>query len=320
MRKYHQLTSGERYALSALRKQGCTQAEIARALGRHRSTISREVRRNSHDRVGRAYRPALADDFARWRRSRSRRNQRFTVTDWTVVMAYLRQEWSPEQIAGRLRKDGVLRISHESIYRHIWLDKRRSGTRYKLLRQAAKKRRKRYGAYDSRGRLAGKRHISERPASVEPRTEAGHWEIDTVLGNGRPCIVTLVERTTGIVMIGKMKARTVAELSRATIALIASSPLPVRTITADNGTEFHGYTDIEAATGSTFFFATPHHSWERGSSENANGLIRQYLPKRVSMARLSQARCDTIASRLNNRPRKRLDFLTPSEACALLRE
>jgi IS30 family transposase len=170
MRKYRQLTSGERYALSALRKQGCTQAQIARVLGRDRSTISREVRRNSSDRSGRIYRPGLADDFARWRRSRSRRNLRFTAADWTVVMAYLRQEWSPEQIAGRLRNDGVLRISHESIYRHIWLDKRRGGTRYKLLRQAGKKRRKRYGAYDSRGRLAGKRHISERPGSTRART------------------------------------------------------------------------------------------------------------------------------------------------------
>jgi IS30 family transposase len=270
--------------------------------------------------VGHVYRPGLADDYARWRRSRSRRNLRFTAADWAVVMPYLRQQWSPEQISGRLRKDGVLRISHESIYRHIWLDKRRGGTRYKLLRQSGKKRRKRYGAYDSRGRLAGKRHISERPAVVEQRTQPGHWEIDTMLGNGRPCIVTLVERITGLVMIGRMNARTAAELSRATIAHVASAPLPVRTITADNGTEFHGYSDNEAATGSTFFFATPHHSWERGSSENANGLIRQYLPKRTSMARLSQARCDSIASRLNNRPRKRLDYLTPKEACGALCE
>lgn len=315
MRTYRQLTPGERYALSALRKQGHSQAEIARALGRHRSTISREVRRNSHDREGRVYRPGLANDYAGWRRSRSRRNRRFTRADWAVVMSYLKQKWSPEQIAGRLKKDGTLRISHESIYRHIWLDKQQGGTRYKLLRQAGKKRRKRYGAYDSRGRLAGKLHISERPAAVEQRTQVGHWEIDTVLGTGRPCIVTLVERTTGLVMIGKMNARTAAELTRAAIDLVSSAPLPVRTVTADNGTEFHGYRDIEAATGATFYFATPHHSWERGSSENANGLIRQYLPKRTSMARLSQARCDSIASSLNARPRKRLDYLTPKEAC-----
>jgi IS30 family transposase len=238
MKRYRQLTSEERYALSTLRKQGYSVRGIARALDRAPSTISREVRRNSRKDGG--YRPGPADDFARWRRSRSRRNQRFTAAHWALVLTYLKQHWSPEQISGRLRKDGVLRISHESIYRHIWRDKRRGGSYYKLLRQAGKKRRKRYGAYDSRGRLAGKRHISERPASVETRTELGHWEIDTVLGSGRPCIVTLVERATGYVLIGRMRARTTAELDRTTSALIADAPMPVRSITADNGTEFHG--------------------------------------------------------------------------------
>lgn len=112
------------------------------------------------------------------------------------------------------------------------------------------------------------------------RSQVGHWEIDTVLGSGKPCIVTLVERKTGYVMIGKLGARTVAELNRAAIHLITSAPLPVYTITADNGTEFHGYKHIEAATSARFYFATPHHSWERGTNENTNGLIRQYLPKR----------------------------------------
>jgi IS30 family transposase len=300
MRPYRQLTSGERYALSALRKQGCSQAEIARSLGRHPSTISREVRRNSKDRTGRVYRPALADDVAHWRRSRSRRNQRFTDEDWDVVIEHLRMEWSPEQISGRLSKDGILRISHETIYRYIWRDKRRGGLRYKLLRQPGKKRRKRYGAYDSRGHLAGKRHISERPAAAENRTLLGHWEIDTVLGSTKHCIVTLVERKIGYLIIGKLRNRTVAEFNRVASQLINSAPVPIHTITADNGTEFQGYKLFEAATTARFFFATPHHSWERGTNENTNGLIRQYLPKRTSLARLSQANCNRIAGR---RPR-----------------
>lgn len=300
MRPYRQLTSGERYALSALRKQGCSQAEIARSLGRHPSTISREVRRNSKDRTGRVYRPALADDVAHWRRSRSRRNQRFTDEDWDVVIEHLRMEWSPEQISGRLSKDGILRISHETIYRYIWRDKRRGGLRYKLLRQAGKKRRKRYGAYDSRGHLAGKRHISERPAAAENRTLLGHWEIDTVLGSTKHCIVTLVERKIGYLIIGKLRNRTVAEFNRVASQLINSAPVPIHTITADNGTEFQGYKLFEAATTARFFFATPHHSWERGTNENTNGLIRQYLPKRTSLARLSQANRNRIAGR---RPR-----------------
>lgn len=318
MKCYRQLTSEERYALATLRRQGYTMRGIARALGRAPSTISREIRRNRR-RDGR-YRAFTADQRARARRSRSRRNQRLTAADWDLVRTYLEQEWSPEQIAGRLANEGVLRISHESIYRHIWRDKRQGGSRYKLLRQAGKKRRKRYGAYDSRGRLAGKRHISDRPPAVESRAEIGHREIDTVLGAGKPCVVTLVERATGYVLIGKMRARTVAELNRAALALISQAPLPVRTITADNGTEFHGYADLESATGALFFFATPHHSWERGSSENTNGLIRQYVPKRKSMARLSQARCDSIAERLNTRPRKRYDYRTPEEQCELHRD
>jgi IS30 family transposase len=243
-----------------------------------------------------------------------------SAADWELVLTHLRLHWSPEQISGRLEQSGLLRISHETIYRYIWRDKRSGGTCYTLLRQAGKKRRKRYGAYDSRGRLAGKRHISERPPAVEHRHELGHWEIDTVLGSGKPCVVTLVERATGYVLIGKMKARNVAELNQATLALIAQAPLPVRTITADNGTEFHGYADLEAAAGVRFFFANPHHSWERGSSENANGLIRQYLPKKESMARLSQARCDSIANGLNARPRKRFHFRTPSEEHELRRD
>lgn len=319
MRMFHQLTSGERYALSALRKQGCSQAHIARALGRHPSTISREIRRNSKDRTGRVYRPALADDYARWRRSRSRRNQRFTAEDWAVVVARLKQEWSPEQIAGRLKKQRRLRISHETIYRFVWEDRRRGGSLYRHLRGAQKKRRKGYGRYDSRGRLAGKRHISERPPGAENRSRIGHLEGDTVLGSSdKHCILTLVDRKIGYTMIGKLEARTVEATNRCALELISNTPRRVRTVTVDNGTEFHGYKDIEAATGVQFFFATPHHAWERGTNENTNGLIRQYLPKRKSMAHLSQADCDHIAQQLNNRPRKRLDYRTPTECYDLL--
>ena len=147
--------------------------------------------------------------------------------------------------------------------------------------------------------------IGERPASIEGRQWVGHWEIDTVLGTTGECVMTLVERATGLALIGKMAARTVAELNRAAIAMIGRHPGRFQSITADNGTEFHGYKDIEAATGVIFYFATPHHSRERGTNENTNGLIRQYLPKRQSMEKLRQKQCDTIAETLNERPRKR---------------
>ena len=310
---YCQLTSGERYMLAALRKQGCNQSQIAQALGRHRSTISRELCRNSSRHDGH-YRPSKAQERTNGRRSRSRRNLRFTPQDFAQVEELLRRQWSPEQVAGDLRRHGLLQISHETIYRHIWRDKAAGGLLYTHLRGARKQRRKRYRSYDSRGKLAGKRPISERPAVVETRRQGGHWEIDTVLGTGsKDCIVSLVERKSGLLLIGKLANRTTESLNQRVIHLINRQPLAFQTITADNGTEFHGYQQIEARTQARFYFATPHHSWERGSNENANGLIRQYLPKGKSMARLSQPQCNAIARKLNTRPRKRLGFRTPLE-------
>jgi transposase, IS30 family len=174
---------------------------------------------------------------------------------------------------------------------------------------------KRYGSYDSRGRLAGKRLISERPPAVETRREAGHWEIDTVMGTGsKDCIVSLVERRrSGYLLIGKLQDRTTASLNRRVLQIIERHEGVFQTITADNGTEFHNYQCIEARTKARFYFARPYHSWERGTNENANGLIRQYLPKGVSMAALSQHQCNSIAQKLNQRPRKRHGFKTPLE-------
>src|ERR687889_911331 len=180
---YRQLTSEERYMLAALRRQGLNQAEIARSLGRHRSTVCREIKRNSTRADGR-YRAPTAQERTNGRRSRSRRNRRFSAEDFAVVEELLRRQWSPEQVAGHLARTGRLSISHETIYRHVWRDKKQGGTLYTHLRGAGKKRRKRYGAYDSRGRLAGKRMIGERPAEVEAREVAGHWEADTVMGAG----------------------------------------------------------------------------------------------------------------------------------------
>jgi transposase, IS30 family len=309
---YHQLTSEERYALSTLRTQGFNPAQIARALGRHRSTICRELQRNSRGDGG--YRPSTADDFTRGRRSRSRRNWQFTDQHWALVREKLQEYWSPEQIAGRLRRQRLLSISHETIYRYIWNDMLRGGSLHVFLRGARKRRRKRYGAYDSRGRLAGKRHISERPAAAENRSRIGDLEGDTMIGGAdQHCVLTLVDRKTGYLFLGKLRERTVRAANRRTISLINTATRPVRTLTLDNGTEFHGYKDIEKNTRTTIYFATPHHSWERGTNENTNGLVRQYLPKRKSMKHITQHDCDRIAAHLNSRPRKRHDFLTPAE-------
>jgi IS30 family transposase len=310
---YRQLSPEERYMLAALRRQGLNQAEIARALGRHRSTVCREVRRNS-TRADGHYRAFTAQERTNGRRSRSRRNSHFTTEDFALVDALLRRQWSPEQVAGRLARSGLLSISHETIYRHVWLDKKAGGLLYTHLRGARKRRRKRYGAYDSRGRLAGKRMISERPAEVEARQQVGHWEADTVAGAGsRDCVFTLVERKTGLALVGKLADRTAEGLSRRAVSLMRRPGAKFETVTADNGTEFHDYRRVERLTGAAFYFARPYHSWERGTNENANGLIRQYLPKGESMAGLTQQQCNAIARKLNTRPRKRLGFRTPLE-------
>ena len=310
---YHQITAAERYTLSLLRRQGCPPATIARVLGRHRSTIGRELRRNRTHCDGH-YRPQLAHWYATGRRARSRRNRRFGPDAWQLVRARLAEQWSPEQIAGRLAADGRLAISHETIYRYIWDDRARGGALYTQLRGARKQRRKRYGRYDSRGRLAGKRAITERPASAEHRTHLGHLEGDTVMGGtDQHCVLTLVDRKSGYTMIGKLAERTIDATNRRAVALIRATRRRVHTVTVDNGTEFPGYKTIEQQTAARFSFATPHHAWERGTNENTNGLIRQYLPKGQSMRALTQHACNTIARHLNRRPRKRLGYRTPEE-------
>ncbi len=209
----------------------------------------------------------------------------------------------------------MLSISHETIYLYIWKDRTAGGTLYRYLRCARKKKRKRYASYESRGRLAGKRHISERPKLVEKRSTIGHWEVDTVVGTGaKDCVATLVERKTGYTLIGKLIDRSSLGMSRRLNFLIRRVQGPVKTITSDNGTEFHDYKSVERVSGVKFYFATPYHSWERGSNENLNGLLRQYLPKRTSMAGLTQRQCDHIAKQLNGRPRKRLGYHTPEES------
>lgn len=190
----------------------------------------------------------------------------------------------------------------------------KSGTLYKHLRIVPKRRRKRYNSHDSRGRLQGKRMIEERPPEIEHRTSIGHWEGDTVIGSDRHhCIVTLVERMTGFLIIKKIKARSVEEVNKACMEAIREHERNFKTITFDNGTEFHGYKKLEEAFPVICYFAHPYHSWERGTNENTNGLIRQYIPKKSCMKSISQTDCDRIAYKLNTRPRKRLGFKTPYE-------
>lgn len=312
MKPYKQLNIEERYMIGMMRVMHFSLREIARVLERSPSTISRELRRNRYPTDGK-YRAMHAASMANGRRRRARWGSHFSSKQWRMVEKLLREDLSPDQVSGVLRRKRKLSISHETIYKHVWQDKRDGGTLWSHLRGAGKQRRKGYGRYDSRGRLAGKRPIGDRPTSAEKRSRIGHWEIDTVMGSGRACILTIVDRKTGYTAIGQLDARTIAATNSRLSRILQRQPQRFRTITADNGCEFHGYKDIEENHDLTFYFAAPHHSWERGTNENTNGLIRQYLPKGTSMDTLTQARCNAIASKLNNRPRKRLGYKTPAE-------
>lgn len=313
---YSQLTESERYTLSLLKRQGMSGRSIAHILGRAPSTISRELRRNACHTTNGAYRPSKAQERTNGRRRRSRRVKQHDESVYAEVETLLREvQWSPEQIAHWLALNDVISISHMTIYRHIREDSRRGGVLRSYLRQGGKRRRKRTFGPEKRGKLQGKPMIDSRPQKVEARDEAGHWEGDTVMGaaHERECLLTLVERSSGIALVAKLAHRTVTAVNRAVLNLIHESGLPFKTITWDNGTEFHGYRQIEAVTGVRCYFAYPHHPWQRGSNENFNGLLRQYCPKRKSLARLRQRDCDLIAHKLNSRPRKRYGYKTPIE-------
>src|SRR5437763_11901552 len=204
---YHQLTQEERYAITAQLMCGRSQTQIAALLGRDRSTISRELRRNRTHHDGK-YRAEKAHSYAVARRRRCRRRPHFSVQDMALVARLLRRKWSAEQIVGVLRKHGTLRISHETIYRRIRWDKRAGGDLWRHTRIMSKFGRKRYRSHDSRGVLPGKRPIGERPAEAERRQHIGHWEGDTVMGSDmRHCVLTLAERKTGYSIIKKLRAR-----------------------------------------------------------------------------------------------------------------
>ena len=314
---YRQLTEAERYTLSAFKRDKRSLRSIAKLLDRSPSTLSREVRRNStidHRKPNPSYVPSKAQEQANGRRRRSRRVKHHAPEVYAEVEALLAEEqWSPEQIASQLPERLGVHLSHMTIYRHVRRDQRAGGVIFRHLRQGGKRRRKRTYGPEKRGKLANKPMIDSRPEAIELRQEVGHWEGDTVMGSAgeRCCLLTLVERAAGFAKVVRLPHRTVRAVNRATIELIRHSGLPFKTITWDNGTEFHGYREIEEATGVRCFFAYPHHPWERGSNENFNGLIRQYFKKRKSLTSKRQSDCDEVAVKLNSRPRKRYGFNTP---------
>ncbi len=307
MKNYKQLTLEQRYQISALLKLGFNKSAIAGELGVDKSTIGRELRRNPSKR---GYRPKFADQQAKERR-RNKVKPRILEETWTEVDTKIKEQWSPAQISGRLAREGKQSVSHEWIYQRIYQDKRAGGTLYLNLR-CQKKRRKRYGKYDRRGALCNQISIDERPPVVQEKSRIGDWELDTIIGKGHHgAMVTMTERKSKLLRIKKVEQKTGKLVEQAICQKLTG--LQVHTLTSDNGREFSEHAQIAEKLTASFYFCHPYSSWERGLNENTNGLIRQYFPKKTEFAKISHWQIRHVEWKLNNRPRKTLNYQTPNE-------
>ena len=319
---YTQLSAAERTTLMVMLAEGKSLNAIGLHLGRWPSTLSREIARNraadakpydamrAHERAqALACAPGLEPKLAP------------QTTLFAVVHDQLREGWSPEQIAGRLdlafKDDPTKTVCHETIYNAIYVLPRGALRRemISLLRQARAKRRPRSRGDDRRGRIVDMTSLHVRPPEIEDRLVPGHWEGDLIKGKGnRSSVGTLVERSSRLLLLARMPDASAASAGAAFAAALNRVPQPLRTsLTYDQGREMARHKDLTAATGTSVYFADPHSPWQRGSNENANGLLRQYMPKGTDLSSLSQDDLDAIAHKLNTRPRRILGFLTPEE-------
>lgn len=306
---YTQLTQEERYQIYALLQAGNNQTHIARILNRHKSTICREIHRNTGLR---GYRPQQAQRLTEARRT-AKAQARIHESTWSHVEQLLKQDWSPEQVSLWLKAEQGLAISHEWIYQYILQDKACGGKLYHHLR-CQKQRRKRYGSYSRRGQLIDRISIDERPIIVDQRSRLGDWELDTLIGKGhQQAIVSLTERQSRYTLIGKVKRKTAQSVTRTIIRLLSPLTNQVLTLTSDNGKEFAGHKKIANTLNADFYFAHPYAPWERGLNENTNGLIRQYFPKSREFKSITQKEINQVMEKLNNRPRKCLGIKTPNQ-------
>lgn len=311
MERYTHLTREERYQIYALMSAGHRQHEIAELLKRSRSTVSRELRRN---RGQRDWRPKQAQVLAEARARGCRGRRRITPRQWQAVAGLLRRDFSPEQISARAVLEASLAISHEAIYRFVYADKAAGGTLWRHLR-CQKPYRKRYGSgRERRGQLPARVGIEHRPAAADRRDRVGHWEADTLHGHRRgTAVLSLVERRTRLTRLAKLPRLTARAVRQGACRRLRPIAHRVWSLTADNGREFSEHQRIAATLKADFYFADPYASWQRGTCENTNGLIRQYLPKSRNLNTLTGPELRMIEHRLNHRPRKCLGFLTPHE-------
>ena len=307
---YKQLTSEQRYTISVLLQNRTKQKEIAKAINVSPSTVSREIRRNSGVRGRYNWETAQANAVQTKRRKPGNHSIDKDVMEEARHLL-VTEQWSPEQISGVLAKDGKY-ISHETIYRMIRKDKAEGGTLYKHCRHKLKRRARPVGG--RRISIPNRTSISERPAEVDGK-RFGDFEMDTIVGRGNHgAIVTLIERSTNMLFMRKLKkGKNAKELARTVIHLLSPFKEHVKSITTDNGTEFACHEMIGKSLGVTIYFADPYASWQKGAIENANGLIRQYVPKTETFEHVSHQQITKYSKKINIRPRKKLEFKTPHE-------
>jgi len=305
-----QLTLAQRYEIFAFHQASITIFQIAKHLGVHRSTVYREIERNSHN--GR-YHPETAQQILK-ERKRAAKPRKISAQAWHLIETLLCLDFSPEQITGFLKRTGAYSVSHEWIYQYVLADKAAGGTLWKHLRWSHKKRRKRYGKHDRRGSIPNRVSIDERPAIVDHKRRIGDWEIDLATGKGRGgYLVVAVERKTLHTVIKWTPNKQAATVTKAILAMLAPYCKHIKTITVDNGKEFSHHEKIAEALKTKVYFAHPYSAWERGLNENTIGLIRQYFPKNRSLGFVDPQEVEFVQNRLNNRPRKTLEYRSPNE-------
>ena len=304
------LTLDQRYQIWALRHE--KPAEIARKIGKHRSVVCRELARAPSPVE---YKPKTAHQTYQQRKAKNA--QKATPAMYQAIRSGLHNEWSPDQISGRSNLQGQPMLSRAAIYSHIWRDQRQGGDLYKHLRHANKPYRKRYGKPDGRtkaAKRASKPSIDQRPAIVEAKSRFGDWELDTVIGsNHKGVLVTITERSSNYLLMRRTSDKSAQEVRKAITASLQESGLPVHTLTSDNGTEFADYEGIASDLKAAFYFAHPYHAWERGANEHNNKLIRQFIPKKIDFSQMPPEEVKTYQDRINDRPRKKLNYSTPNE-------
>ena len=312
---YCHFTTSERNQLYKLRiTDKLSQTVIAKMMNRAKSTISRELNRNT-SKEHRVYLPDTANETARQRRAKSKgRFKSISTATIKSVKQRLEQYHSPEQIAGRIKQEGQPTVSYETIYQMIYANHQELGIWKQYLRQK-QKRRRRKGVNHKRGGIPNRVGIEHRPAIANLKTEIGHWESDTVIGvNHTGIVVTHVDKASKYLLAGLAKNKTMAQINHVTIKLFEKvEPAYLKTMTFDNGREFCGHEKISESLNLTCFFANPYHSWERGLNEHTNGLIRQFYPKSTNFKIVKEEDFQRVVNLINHRPRKSLDYRTPHE-------